>query len=103
MATGTSKPYFASRSKIRNLDADSNGNASRSCWMIQLLVGCFVTLKCRIRRRSWLITKKAIEYTEGDRGGREEIHRSDGFPVISKKGEPTFGRFGIPRSSFHPA
>ena len=27
--------------------------------------------------------EKAIEYAEGDRRGREEIHRSDGFPVIS--------------------
>jgi hypothetical protein len=30
-AAGTSNPYFASRSKSRNLGADSNGNASRSC------------------------------------------------------------------------
>jgi hypothetical protein len=30
----------------------------RNCWMIQLLVGCFLTLKCRIRRRSWPMTKK---------------------------------------------
>jgi hypothetical protein len=48
---GDLRPYFASRSKIINLDVDSKGNASRNCWMIQLLVGCFVTLKCRIRRR----------------------------------------------------
>jgi len=58
MAAGTSVPYFASRSWIRNLGAVANGNASRNCWMIQLLVGCFVMLKCRIRRRSWLMTKK---------------------------------------------
>ena len=30
-AAGTSNPYFPSRSKIRNLGTDSNGNASRSC------------------------------------------------------------------------
>jgi len=29
-ATGTSNPYFASRSKIRNLDAESKENSSRS-------------------------------------------------------------------------
>jgi len=47
--------------------------------------------------------EETIEYTEGDRGGREEIHRRNGFPVIAKKGEPTLGRLGIPRSSLHPA
>ena len=31
--------------------ADPNGNASRNCWTIHELVGCFVTLKCRMRRR----------------------------------------------------
>jgi len=54
----TSNPYFASRSKIRNLGTDPNGNASRNCWTTQGLVGRPVTLKCRMRRRSWLMTKK---------------------------------------------
>src|SRR6202022_3681964 len=57
-AAGTSSPYLASRSKMTNLGADPNGNASRNCWTIHELVGCFVTLKCRMRRRSWLMTKK---------------------------------------------
>jgi hypothetical protein len=47
----TSRPYLASRSKMTNLGADPNGNASRSCCTIHELVGCFVILKCRIRRR----------------------------------------------------
>jgi hypothetical protein len=47
--------------------------------------------------------EEAVENTEGDRWNREEVHRSDGFPMISKEGEPTFGWLGIPRSSFHPA
>src|SRR5207253_8817733 len=51
-AVGTSSPYLASRSKMTNLGADPNGNASRSCCTIHELVGCFVILKCRIRRRS---------------------------------------------------
>ena len=38
--------------------ADPNGNAFRNCWTTHRLIGCFVTLKCRIRRRSWLMTKK---------------------------------------------
>jgi hypothetical protein len=50
-AVGTSKPYFASRSKMRNRGASLDGNASRNFWTIHILVGCFVTLKCRMRRR----------------------------------------------------
>jgi hypothetical protein len=30
----------------------SKWNASRNCWTIHELAGCFVTLQCRIRRRS---------------------------------------------------
>jgi hypothetical protein len=47
--------------------------------------------------------EKAVEQIEGDRRNSEEVHRSDGFPMIAKEGEPTFGWLGIPRSSFHPA
>src|SRR5260370_15125063 len=43
---------------MTNLGADPNGNASRNCWTIHELVGCCVILKCRIRRRSSLMTKK---------------------------------------------
>ena len=34
------------------------GKASRNCWITQALVGCLVTRKCRIRRRSCAMTKK---------------------------------------------
>src|SRR6202007_717321 len=51
-AARTSSPYLASRSMMTNLGADPNGNASRSCCTTHELVGCFVTLKCRMRRRS---------------------------------------------------
>jgi hypothetical protein len=47
--------------------------------------------------------EKAIEHAERDGWDREEIHRGNGFPMISKEGEPAFGWIGIPRSSFHPA
>jgi len=57
-AVRTSIPYFASRSNIKNRGAASNGKACRNCCTIYLLVGCSVTLTCKIRRRSWLITKK---------------------------------------------
>jgi hypothetical protein len=46
--------------------------------------------------------EEAVEHMEGDRWNREEVHRGDGFPMISKKGEPTFGRLRISRSPFHP-
>ena len=57
-AAGISVPYLASRSKIRNWGADSYGKASLSCWTTHGLVGCRVMLKCRMRRRSWPMTKK---------------------------------------------
>src|ERR1700756_5365241 len=47
-AAGTSSPYLASRSKMTNLGADPNGNASRNCWTIHELVGCF-TAKSDLR------------------------------------------------------
>jgi hypothetical protein len=46
--------------KNDDLGADPNGNASRNCWTIHELLGCFVTLKCRMRRRSWLSTLNVI-------------------------------------------
>ena len=46
--------------------------------------------------------KEAIEHTESNRRHGEEVHRRDGFPVISKKGEPAFGWLRVSRRSFHP-
>src|ERR1700739_3756940 len=99
-ATGTSNPYLASRSKRRNLGAEPNGKASRSCWTIHRLVGCLVTLNCRMRRRSWLMMKKPE--TEIYCGDGEEVHRGDGFLVVAKKGKPALAKLRILRSSFHP-
>ena|ERR1700733_14468280 len=56
--------------------------------MIQALVGCFVTLACRMRRRSWLMTNK---HAEGDRRSREEIHGRNRFSMVTKKGETALG------------
>jgi len=33
--------------------------------------------------------EEAVQETEGDRGHREQVHGSNGFPVIAKKSEPT--------------
>src|SRR5207249_10591817 len=54
----TSLPNFASRSNNRNLWAAEYGHASRICCTIQKAVGFRVTLKRRILRRSWPMTKK---------------------------------------------
>src|SRR5260370_7335126 len=70
--------------------------------MIQPLVGYFVTLTCRMRRRSCTDDEEAVEHAEGDRWRREENHSGNRFPVVSKEGEPTFGGLGISRRPFHP-
>lgn len=47
--------------------------------------------------------EEAVEHGEGDRGNREEVHRGDGFPMVTQKSEPTLGRVWISGGSFHPA
>lgn len=103
MAAGTSVPYFASRLWIRNLGAVPNGNASRNCWMIQALVGYFVRLKCRRRRRSWLMTKKQLRTPKVIVGTVKKSMAAIASPVIRKKGAPALGRLGIFRRPLHPA
>jgi hypothetical protein len=66
------------------------------------LVGCLVMLKCRMRRRSWLMMKKTIQHTKGDRRYGEEVHRDNRFAVIAKKSKPAFAWLWIWRRSFHP-
>ena len=47
--------------------------------------------------------KEAVQQLEGDRGDREEIHGSDGFAMIAKKGLPAAGQSWISGRSLHPA
>ena len=47
--------------------------------------------------------EEAVQHGEDDRGNREEIHRGDGFPMVTQKSEPTLGWVWIPGGSFHPA
>ena len=47
--------------------------------------------------------EEAIEHTEGDGRNGKEVHRRDGFPVISKQGKPAFCWPRVSRRSFHPA
>jgi len=47
--------------------------------------------------------EEAVEHGEGDRGNREEVHRGDGFPMVTQKSEPTLGWVWISGGSFHPA
>jgi len=46
--------------------------------------------------------KEAVQQLEGDRGDREEIHGSDGFAMIAKKGLPASGRSWISGLSLDP-
>jgi hypothetical protein len=57
-AETTLAPNFASRSSSKNLCGCWWAHASRNCYMIPSALGFRVTLKCKILRRSWLITKK---------------------------------------------
>ena len=54
--------YFRSVFRIpvedQNPGSRPKWKASRNCWTTHGLVGCWVTLKCRMRRRSWLMMKK---------------------------------------------
>jgi hypothetical protein len=36
--------------------------------------------------------EEAVEHTERNRWHGEEVHRRNRFPMVSKEGEPTFGR-----------
>ena len=46
--------------------------------------------------------ERTVEDAERDRWNCEEVQRGDGFPMVSKEGEPAFDWLGIPRSSFRP-
>ena len=46
--------------------------------------------------------EEAVEHTERDRWHREEVHRRNRFPMISKEGQPALGPVRISRDSFHP-
>jgi hypothetical protein len=47
--------------------------------------------------------EKAVKHAERNRWRGEEVHRGNRFPLVSKEGEPTFGRVGISRRPAHPA
>jgi hypothetical protein len=46
--------------------------------------------------------EEAVEYAEAYRWHSKEIHGCNGFPMVSKKGQPALGPIGIARRSFHP-
>jgi len=46
--------------------------------------------------------EEAVEYAEGNRWHSKEIHGCNGFPMVSKRGQPALGPVGISRRSFHP-
>src|SRR5260370_41461237 len=57
-AESTSAPNFASRSSSKNRCCCWQAHASRNCCTTQSALGFRVTLRCRIFRRSWPMTKK---------------------------------------------
>jgi hypothetical protein len=57
-AETTSAPNFESRSNSKNRCGCLKAHASRNCCATQRALGFRVTLKCRILRRSWPMTKK---------------------------------------------
>ena len=46
--------------------------------------------------------EETVEYTEGDGGNGEEVHRGNRFSMIAQECQPAPCRFGVPRRSFHP-
>jgi len=46
--------------------------------------------------------EEAVEHAERNRWHSKEIHGRNGFPMVSKKGQPALGPVGISRRSFHP-
>jgi hypothetical protein len=44
--------------------------------------------------------EEAVEHTERNRWHREEVHRRNRFPMVSKEGEPTFGRVSLPKTPY---
>ena len=46
--------------------------------------------------------EEAVEYAEGDRRDREEVHRSNRFTMVAQEREPSLGGFRISRCSAHP-
>ena len=47
--------------------------------------------------------EEAVQHTEDQRRHGEEIHRSDGFPMVAQKCRPPLCRFRTPRRLPHPA
>lgn len=47
--------------------------------------------------------KETVEHAKGNCWDGEEVHRSDGFTVVVQECQPSASRFGISRSTSHPA
>lgn len=99
-AIGTSKPYLASRSKIKMRNRGALG-------LSQLLNnphagGMFGDIKMQNALPIMANDEEAIEDSERDSGDREKVHCSDSFPMIAQEHEPSLGGFGISWRAAHP-
>ena len=84
-AIGTSRPYLASRSKMRN-------PGGMSC-----------DVEMQHTPSAVADHEKAVEHTEGDGRHGEEVHGGDSFAMITQKGAPAPSQLGVSRGSVHPA
>ena len=101
-AMGTSKPYLASRSKMRSRSRVIGESLPQ---LLNNPSAGGIPSDIKVQDSPTIVTddEETVEHTELDRGNREEVHRGDRFSVISKKGKPAFCWLRVSRSSFHPA
>jgi hypothetical protein len=99
--------YFQSVFRIL-IEDQKPGSRPKRKRLSQLLddpLACGVTCNVEVQHTPPIMVddEEAIEHAERKSRNREEIHRSNGFPMIVQKRKPALGWFGISRRSFHPA
>src|ERR1700731_1408053 len=98
--------HFQSVLGITIKDDEPRGGSKWKCFS-QLLDdprACRMLCNIEVQDAPTIVTddEKAIEHAEGDRRSREEVHRGNRFPVITKKGKPVLDWLRISRGPFHP-
>ena len=70
------------------------------CCAVHSAVGCAVTLKCTIRRRSWAWTTNTKENPICSRGNHEEVDGRDLGEMIVQKSAPGLRRWSGSRTMY---
>ena len=94
-ATGTSKPYFASRSKDQEPGSRFVGESLAQLLNDPTARGMPRDIEVQYASPTMVDDEEAVEHAERDRGDGEEVHRRDYLTVIPQEGEPTFGPFRV--------